>query len=86
MTRPKYAKGQRGTVVSVINEQGHPKYPEIEEHVSRSGTVLDSYPIVLESLPGLENPDLPVRQICYKVRIGENEVVVMEDALDGRTD
>ena len=86
MIGPKYANGQRVTVVSVVNQHRHPKYPEIEEHVSRSGTVLDSYPIVLQSLPGLENPDLPVRQLCYKVRIGESEVAVMEDALEGRTD
>ena len=40
---PKYAKKQKVRITSVKNQQLEPKYPQIEKHVSESGTVIGSH-------------------------------------------
>jgi hypothetical protein len=40
---PKYAKRQKVRIISAKNQQSKPKYPQIEKHVSESGTVIGCY-------------------------------------------
>ena len=37
---PKYAKRQKVRIIAVKNQQLKPKYPQLEKHVSESGTQL----------------------------------------------
>lgn len=75
---PKHAKGQRVIIISVDTPHGQPKYPDLDEHVGKSGVVLGSHPAQYET------HGTPVDIWGYTVRIetDNRELTVLEDALD----
>jgi hypothetical protein len=76
---PKYTKGQKVKIVSVKNQHLHTKYPQIEQHVSERGTIVESYWVGFGELS---------QQVegyyIYTVRIDKDksEVAIPEDALE----
>ena len=84
---PKYAKRQKVRIISAKNQHLKPKYPQFEEYVSDSGTVIDSYWF------GISEPYRPVRRpkprifdhYLYTIRLdkdGSKFKLVPEDALE----
>ncbi len=82
--KPKYNKGQKIKIVSVKNQHGNLKHPEIEKYVNATGTILDSYFIPIR---GVERTTLEGEVYdlsLYKVRLdkdGTSLEPVPEDAL-----
>ena len=74
---PRYRKGHRVVIISVQNQHKKPKYPENEQYVSDTGTVMESYWI------GLEGAGLSRDNYVYTVRMDNRskEIAVAEDAL-----
>ena len=74
---PKYHKGYRVIIISVLDQHKKPKYPEIEEYVSDTGTVVEGYWI------GLKGAGLSRDNCVYTVRMDNRgkEIAVAEDAL-----
>lgn len=75
---PKYTKGQKVKIVSVKNQHLHTKYPKIQQYVSESGIIVDSYWV------GLRVADQVRDYYIYTVRMEKdnNEVGIPEDALE----
>ena len=74
----KYTKGQKVKIVLVKNQHSHMKYPEIEQYVSETGTIVESYWV------GLGELHQPRDYYIYTVRIEKDntEVGIPEDALE----
>ena len=73
--KPKYAKGQRVTVVSVKDQHGHTKYAHNEKYLGEEGLVLDSF--YLGQFHVLYYKDhLSEDSYVYKVRLGNTNTVV----------
>ena len=81
---PKYTKGQKVKIVSVKNQHTHLKYPEIEEYVNETGTILESYVIPIRGLKGTTLEGEVYDQYVYQVRLDKDGTIleaVMEEAL-----
>ena len=68
--KPKYAKGQRVTVVSVKDQHGHMKYAHNEKYVGEEGLVLDSFYLLYYK------DHLPEDAYIYKIRLSGRDTVV----------
>ena len=73
---PKYHKGYRVIIISVQDQHKKPKYPEIEQYVSDTGTVVASYWIGLKEAVSRDN-------YIYTIRLDNRgkEIAIAEDAL-----
>ena len=73
----KYANGQRVAIISVLDQNRTPKYPEIQSYVSKIGSVVEGY-YLYDKMP----KTLRIHY-TYTVRMdGSNkEITVPEDAL-----
>jgi hypothetical protein len=72
---PKYAKGQKVTIVSVKDAHGQVKYAHNEKYVAEKGVVLDSF--YLRQFHILYYKDhLPEDAYIYKVRLSSSDTVV----------
>ena len=74
---PRYAKGQRARVVSAINSEGKPKYPDVEAHVGKLGVIVEYYRVGYEAENALSDYHV------YEIRLdGDNSIMAIpEDAL-----
>ena len=82
---PKYNKGQRVKIISVKNQHGHLKYPELQEHINETGTILDSYFIPMRGLEGTTLEGEVYDLSLYKIRLDKDGTIleaVTEDALE----
>ncbi len=81
---PKYSKGQKVKIKGVKNQHGHLKYPEIQEHVNETGTILDSHFIPMRGLKGTTLEGEVYDQYIYQVRLDKGITLdaVSEDALE----
>jgi len=73
---PRYAKGQRIQVVSAINSEGDPKYPDMEIHVGKFGVIIEYYSI------GFQAETLPSDYYVYEIRLDSDDSItaIPEDA------
>ena len=82
---PKYKRGQRVTIRSVKNQHYQSIYPEIEQYVRETGTIVESYGMAA-SEPYRENTKIPhpSDNYIYRVQIEKlNKLVtVSEEALE----
>ena len=74
---PRYAKGQRVHIVSAIDIEGNPKYPDMEAHVGKAGVIIQYYSI------GYEAKDGPNDYFVYEIRLDDDNstMSIAEDAL-----
>jgi len=77
---PKYNKGQKVKIISVKNQHGNLKYPEIEQYVNETGVILEARGSLVKNL---NNTDLPEAYPIYRVRLNKGTTLdaVPEDAL-----
>lgn len=81
---PKYIEGQKVKIVEVKNEHGHPKYPEIQEHINKTGIVLESLFIPTRGLEGTSLEGEILDQYMDKIQLDKDDAIldaIMEDAL-----
>ena len=82
---PKYKRGQEVTIRSVKNHLYQLEYPEIEEYVRESGTIVESYSIGT-SEPYREGTEVPhiLNNYIYRVHLDRQNklVTVPEEALE----
>ena len=74
---PKYAKGQRIQIVSAIDSEGNPKYPDMETHVGKLGVIIEYYSI------GFQGENLPSDYYVYEIRLDSDDSIaaIPEDAV-----
>ena len=80
--KPKYNKGQKIKIVSAKNQHGNLKYPELEQHIKKTGIVLESTASLVKNL---NNTDIPEACPFYKIRLDKDGTTlesVSEDALE----
>lgn len=75
---PKYAKGQKVKIISVGTPHGQSRYPELEEHVNKSGTIVDSRLTKYE----IHGATTDVWGYTVRIEKDDREVMVLEDALE----
>ena len=81
---PKYTKEQKVKIISVKNQHGHLKYPELQEHINETGIILDSYFIPMRGLEGTTLEGKVYDQYLYKIRLDKDGTILeatTEDAL-----
>lgn len=82
---PKYTRGQEVTIRSVKNHLYQLEYPEIEEYVRESGTIVESYSIGTSEAyrEGTEVPHI-LNNYIYRVHLDRQNklVTVPEEALE----
>jgi hypothetical protein len=81
---PKYNEGQKVKITPVKNQHGHLKYPELQEHVNETGTILDSYFIPMRGVEGTTLEGKVYDQYLYKIRLDKDSAIIeaiTEDAL-----
>ena len=82
---PKYIVGQKVTIRSAKNQNYHTKYPEIEQYVYQTGTIVEYYWIETSepNRVGTEAPHM-LNNYLYRVQLDEQDklVAVPEDALE----
>jgi hypothetical protein len=73
----RYAKGQRVHIVSAIDSEGNPKYPDIEAHVGKAGVIIQYYRI------GYTTKNAPNDYFVYEIRLDDDNstMAIAEDAL-----
>jgi hypothetical protein len=73
----RYAKGQRVHIVSAIDREGKPKYPDIEAYVGKLGVIVEYYRI------GYQTKDAPNDYFVYEIQLdSDNSIMaIAEDAL-----
>jgi hypothetical protein len=79
---PKYTKGQKVKIVSVKNQHGNPKYPEIEKHANETGVIIGVQWTSIRNVVGMEEY-MPGDFYIYQVRLDKGITLkaVLEDAL-----
>ena len=82
---PKYTREQKVTIRSVKNHLYQLKYPDIEEYVRESGTIVESYSIGT-SEPYREGTEVPhiLNNYIYRVYLDRQDklVIIPEEALE----
>ena len=76
----KYRSGQKIKILEVKNEYGNLKYPEIQEHINETGTILDCSPMT--GVKGTRAEGF--EQYLYYIRLDKDDIileVITEDAL-----
>ena len=79
---PKYRNGQKVKIIEVKNPYGYLKYDDLRQHINKTGVILDSYLMPMESiseLPEVKIEDYPK----YTVLLDDGITLemVLEDAL-----
>jgi len=80
----KYNNGQKVKIVTVKDQHGHLKSPELQEHINETGIVLDSYFIPMRGVEGTTLEGEVYDQYLYKIRLDKDSTIleaVTEDAL-----
>lgn len=74
---PRYAKGQRVHVISAVDSEGNPKYPDIEAHVGKLGVIVQYYRIGYKAQDALDD------YFVYEIRLDSDNstMAIAEDAL-----
>ena len=77
LSMPRYAKGQRVHIVSVIDSEGNPKYPDMEVHVGKLGVIVEYYRIGYKAKDALND------YFVYEIRLDSDNstIAIAEDAL-----
>ena len=81
---PKFNYGQKVKIISVKNQHGNLKSPELQEHINETGTILDSYFIPMRGVEGTTLEGEVYDQYLYKIRLDKDGTIleaVTEDAL-----
>jgi hypothetical protein len=83
VTYPKYKKGNKVRIIEVKNQDGELKYPNIQKHINKTGTVLSS---LLMPIKGLKNTSLEDEILdvhMYKIQLDNTTILenIMEDSL-----
>ena len=81
----KYTKEQKVKIISVKNQHGHLKYPELQGHVNETGIILDSYFIPMRGLEGTTLEGEVYDQYLYNIRLDKDGTIleaVTEDTLE----
>jgi len=78
----KYIEGQKVKIVPVKDQHMHLKYPELEPYVSKSGTIVDYYSVLLKELPSGEVLDSPRENYIYTVSIEDEVEAIPEECLE----
>jgi hypothetical protein len=83
--KPKYSKGQKVKIISVKNQHGHIKYPQIQQYVNEIGVILEARASLVKNL---NNTDVSESYPIYTVRLDKGITLdaVPEDALAASDD
>lgn len=76
----KWNKSQEVKLISVIDQHQHRKYPELEQYISKTGTVVDVYNVPIEPIAS-GKVETPKDNYIYTVLIDKREVAVPEECL-----
>lgn len=83
----KFTVGQFIKIIEAKDQHLHVKYPELQQYVGQTATILDYYVFPLKGLKGTRLEGLSNTYYCYKVQLSDGTELpaVMEDALEPLT-